>query len=121
MRVLLVEDDPDFIALTEKILTLRGHTVTTCETGTKGLVQAIGEEFDLMILDLRLPELDGWEVARQVRQVKPDIPIIACSANLMQAERERSRALGFNAFLGKPYTISDLLSTIEDYENGSHA
>ncbi|MGC8461939.1 MAG: response regulator [Candidatus Dormibacteria bacterium] len=102
------------------MLSLRGHSVTTCETGTKGLTAALQNEFDLMILDLRLPELDGWEVARQVRLAKPEFPIIACSANLMHAERKRTKELGCNGFLGKPYTISDLISTIEDYENGHH-
>ena len=81
-------------------------------TGSTGVERALADATDLVLMDLRLPELDGWEATRRIKATKPRLPIIACSANVMQADLDRAEAAGCDAFLAKPYQVADLITTV---------
>jgi len=111
-RILLVEDEEDLQRLAEKVLSTRGYIVTIASDGSAGVSHALEDATDLVLMDLRLPEIDGWEATRRIKAAKPDLPIIACSANVMESDVDRAQQAGCDAFLNKPYQISELLSTV---------
>ncbi len=111
-QILVVEDDENFAALACKVLSGRGHSVTVMVTGSSGVEYALDHATDLVLMDLRLPGIDGWEATTQIKAAKPDLPIVACSANVMATDVGRAEAAGCDAFLRKPYRISELLVTV---------
>ena len=100
-RILVVEDDESFAALARKVLTTRGHDVTVARTGPSGVERALSDATDLVLMDLRLPDIDGWEATTHIKAVKPDLPVIACSANVMRADVDRADALSAKARAGR--------------------
>ena len=114
-RILIVEDDEDFRTLAEKVLTKRGYDVTVAASGSTGVERALADSTDIVLMDLRLPELDGWEATRRIKATKPRLPIVACSANVMQTDIDRAEAAGCDAFLAKPYQVADLLTTVSRF------
>lgn len=108
----MVEDDVILQALARKVLVRAGYEVVLAGTGPDGVEAALSGAADLMLLDLRLPGIDGWEVARQVRAARSSMPILACSANMMPGDKERAREAGADAFLGKPYSPTELLEAV---------
>ena len=114
-RILIVEDDEDFRALAEKVLTKRGYDVTAARTGSNGVERALADVTDLVLMDLRIPELDGWEATRRIKATKPMLPVVACSANVMQADIDRAEEAGCDAFLAKPYQVADLLTVVSRF------
>jgi len=114
-RILVVEDDDDFRDLAVKVLTRRGYDVSVAVNGTTGVDRALADATDLVLMDLRVPELDGWEATRRIKAIKPSLPVVACSANVMQTDIDRAQAAGCDAFLGKPYQVSELITTVERF------
>jgi two-component system cell cycle response regulator DivK len=114
-RILVVEDDESFRALAVKVLTKRGFDVTAARTGSTGVERALADATDLVLMDLRLPELDGWEATRRIKATKPKLPIVACSANVMQADIDRAEEAGCDAFLAKPYQVADLITVVSRF------
>ena len=108
----MVEDDEDLRALASKVLTKHGYDVTVAGTGSTGVERALTHPTDLVLIDLRLPEIDGWEATRRIKADKPNLPVVACSANVMKSDVDRAEAAGCDAFLAKPYQIADLLRTV---------
>lgn len=113
MNVLVIEDDPHLAVLAAKVLERRGISVSTAVTGAEGIDEAIRGDFEVILLDLRLSDIDGYQVAAQVKAAKPEIAIIACSANVMDEDRLKALQSGCDAFLGKPYSLTDLISSVE--------
>lgn len=116
-RILIVEDDEDLRALAVKVLTRRGYEVSVAGDGSAGVERALADNTDLVLMDLQLPLVDGCEATRRIKAAKPHLPVVACSANVMQADVERAHVAGCDAFLGKPYQVAQLLSTISRFES----
>jgi PAS domain S-box-containing protein len=116
-RVLIVEDDPDTVGLLEAAMRQIGFTPLVAADGYEALTMTRRHRPDLILLDLRLPGMDGFEALTHLKRdaVTQTIPIIAISAHVADTERERKRliALGAAAFLPKPFSIGDLLGEIE--------
>lgn len=116
-RVLIVEDDSDTVDLLEAAMRQIGFTPLVAADGYEALTMTRRHRPDLILLDLRLPGMDGFEALTHLKRdaVTQTIPIIAISAHVADTERERKRllALGAAAFLPKPFSIGDLLSEIE--------
>jgi hypothetical protein len=116
-RVLIVEDDPDTVGFLEAAMRQIGFTPLVAADGYEALTMARRHRPDLILLDLRLPGMDGFEALTHLKRdaITQAIPIIAVSAHVADTERERKRllALGASAFLPKPFSIGDLLSEIE--------
>jgi CheY-like chemotaxis protein len=114
MKVLYVEDNDDNIYMLRNRLTRAGHTVVVATDGAQGVAMAASEQPDLILLDLSLPEVDGWEAARRIKagpQTRA-IPIIALTAHAMPGDREKALAAGCDDFDTKPVELKRLLEKI---------
>ena len=114
MKILYVEDNEDNVYMLEKRLARAGFTVLIARDGVEGVAMAIAEAPDLILMDLGLPELDGWEATRQIK-AEPrtgHIPVIALTANAMTGDREKAMAAGCDDFDTKPVDLPRLLEKI---------
>jgi signal transduction histidine kinase len=112
LRVLLVEDSPDIQSLVKRLLRVNGASVQVASNGREGLEKALNSEFDAILMDLQMPEMDGFEATRQLRERGYTKPIIALTAHAMKEERERCLARGFTDHVSKPIDHHQLEQTL---------
>jgi DNA-binding response OmpR family regulator len=110
-RILCVDDEDDICQLLETILTMCGYAPVVATSGGDALARARAHP-DLIILDVNLPDLDGIEVCRRVRQIDRRVPILFLTA-ATGARRREAMSAGGSAFLEKPFDVDELLDTIE--------
>lgn len=115
VRILYIEDNEDNIYMMARRLRRKGHEVLIARDGAEGLVQAKSRAPALILVDLGLPVIDGWEVARQLRTAPETaaVPIIALSAHAMPEDRERAFAAGCDDFIAKPVDFPRLIDRID--------
>ncbi len=111
LRVLVAEDTPSSQLVVRLILQRLDHSVRITADGAEALRAFAEEHFDLVILDVQMPNMNGFEAARAIRAIR-DVPILALSAFAQQADRENALANGMNAYLTKPVKASDLAQAI---------
>jgi CheY-like chemotaxis protein len=123
VKILYVEDNDDNIFMLKNRLTRAGHTVLIAMDGAQGLKMADSEKPDLILMDLSLPVLDGWEATRQLKAAPQTsrIPIIALSAHAMAGDREKAMQAGCDDFDTKPVDIQRLLGKIRALAPGGEA
>jgi two-component system cell cycle response regulator DivK len=114
MKILYVEDNDDNIYVLENRLTRAGFNVMIARDGAQGVTMASVEQPDLILMDLSLPVLDGWEATRRIKAAPETrhIPVIALSANAMAGDREKALAAGCDDFDTKPLELPRLLGKI---------
>jgi len=115
LTILVVEDDPASRALASTVLTLNGHTVVTATNGVEALSLVEERPFDVILMDIQMPEMDGFEVTKCIRQrenLVGRVPIIALTANAMKEDRERCLASGMDDYISKPFAHDQLLTVI---------
>ena len=114
MKVLYVEDNDDNVFVLKSRLTRAGFTVIVAGDGAQGVAMAASEQPDLILMDLSLPVLDGWEATRRIKAAPETkhIPIIAITAHAMTGDREKALAAGCNDFDTKPVELPRLLEKI---------
>ena len=114
MKILYVEDNEDNIYMLERRLKRSGFTVSIARDGADGVLKAGSEQPDLILMDLSLPVLDGWEATRQIKAnaSTSHIPLIVLTANAMTGEREKALAAGCDDFDTKPVEFERLLGKI---------
>ena len=108
-KVLIIEDETSIADLERDYLELSGFTVEIENEGRQGLARALSEDVDLLILDLMLPGVDGYEICRQVRE-KKNIPIIMVSARKDDIDKIRGLGLGADDYMTKPFSPSELVA-----------
>jgi CheY-like chemotaxis protein len=113
-RILLVEDNEMNRDMLSRRLTRRGYEIAMAVDGRQGVEMARTGEYDLVLMDMSLPEIDGWEATRQLRASPEtaDLPIIALTAHAMAGDRERALEAGCNDYDTKPIELDRLLSKI---------
>ena len=111
-RILIIEDEEAIADLEKDYLELSGFEVEIENRGDTGLVRAMKEEFDLIILDLMLPEVDGFDICRQVREEK-NTPIIMVSAKKDDIDKIRGLGLGADDYMTKPFSPSELVARVK--------
>jgi len=113
-RILVVEDDPEMIAAVSAVLRAAGHTVVEAADGRTALDISRNQRIDLILLDLGLPEVNGLDFARTLRDERPisGIPIVALSGSWIADDAESLRSVGITAGLRKPFGSADLLSLV---------
>lgn len=111
-RILIVEDEIAIADLEKDYLELSGFEVEIENDGEKGLERALKEEFDLFILDLMLPGVDGFEICRQIRQQK-NTPILMVSAKKDDIDKIRGLGLGADDYVTKPFSPSELVARVK--------
>jgi CheY-like chemotaxis protein len=115
MRILCVEDNDDNVYVLKARLGRAGYVVLVATDGAQALAMAAAEKPDLIVMDLAMPVLDGWETTRRLkaRDETRDIPVIALSSHAMAGDREKALAAGCDDFDTKPVEIKRLLAKIE--------
>jgi len=111
-RILIVEDEEAIADLEKDYLELSGFEVEIANNGDEGLGRALGEDFDLFILDLMLPGVDGFEICRQIRAEK-NTPIIMVSAKKEDIDKIRGLGLGADDYMTKPFSPSELVARVK--------
>ena len=113
-RVLLVEDNEDNQTLITHVLTRQGAQVTIAGDGAAGVTAALGRPYDVILMDIQMPVMNGLEAMRAIRGAGATVPIIALTAHALSEERDACLAHGANAYLRKPIRFDDLVSTIHN-------
>ena len=111
-RILIIEDEESIAELGKDYLGLSGFEVEIENDGAEGLKKALSEEFDLFILDLMLPGVDGFEICRKVREVK-NTPIIMVSAKKEDIDKIRGLGLGADDYITKPFSPSEMVARVK--------
>lgn len=112
MRILVVDDNRDILDLVQRVLASEGYDIVTARNGIEALQRDAETAPHLIVLDVNLPYLDGWEVCRQIK-ARRSVPILILSVRAEAVDIERSRDAGADDHLLKPFEISDLLNRIE--------
>jgi PAS domain S-box-containing protein len=115
--ILLVEDNALNQEVAKRMLKQTGATVTVANQGAEAVEMASAQHVDLILMDLQMPVMDGFEATRRIRRIRPDLPIIALSAAVMDADRKNAREAGMNAHLAKPIDRDELFETIGQWLN----
>ena len=110
-RILIIEDEKSIAELERDYLELAGFEVDYTGSGAEGLKKALGEDYDLLIVDLMLPEVDGFEICRSVRE-KKDIPILLVTARKDEIDKIRGLGLGADDYITKPFSPSELVARV---------
>ncbi len=111
-RILIVEDEVDIANLEKDYLELSGFEVQIENDGTSGLARALAEDFDLFILDLMLPGIDGFEICKEIRE-KKNMPILMVSAKKDDIDKIRGLGLGADDYITKPFSPSELVARVK--------
>ncbi|TMV45434.1 response regulator transcription factor [Paenibacillus mesophilus] len=111
-HILVIDDDEKITSMLRRSLAFEGYTVTTANNGTEGLRQMLAMEPSLLILDVMMPQMDGWEVCRRVREGGSSVPILMLTAKDEVADRVRGLDLGADDYLVKPFALEELLARI---------
>lgn len=113
LKVLAVDDDSTNLCVLEFLARKLGHSLCTASSGAEGLEKLSEDNYDVLLLDLRMPGMDGFEVARQVRQRGLKLPIVAVTADASETARQMARSSGMDAFMTKPIKRAELANTLE--------
>ena len=111
-RLLVVEDDPDITLALRLLFTRAGYEVAHAGNGRAGLREAYSERPDLVVLDVGLPEMDGWQVLERLRDIS-DVPVLVLTAHGQEAEKVRGLRAGADDYLTKPFANAELLARVE--------
>lgn len=116
--VLCIEDHPDNMTLVRRILQSEHYTLIEARTGFQGILVAESQDVDVILLDVNLPDIDGYEVARRLRAstktMLASIPIIAVTANAMKGDAQKALDAGCNLYMSKPINIQDLIEKVKN-------
>jgi two-component system cell cycle response regulator DivK len=116
-KILYIEDDFQNRVLVRRVLEAAGFATIEAENGPRGLQLAKEERPDLILMDINLPEMDGYEVTSRLKQIDTlaHIPIVAMTANVMKGDREKTLAAGCDGYIQKPIDVDLLPSQITQY------
>lgn len=118
-NILYIEDNPDNMMLVQRALEARGYNLLEAVNGRDGVATAEREQVDLILLDINLPDMDGYEIARRLRSsAKNELtrtPIIAITANALRGDAERALDAGCDVYMSKPINIRELWARVEAF------
>src|SRR5256886_5695957 len=112
MRILVIEDEPRILGFLARGLEAEGYAVDAARNGREGLERARRGTYDLVLLDLLLPELDGLSVLRELQKVRPELPVVIVSARSDLPTKLRGFGLGAADYLSKPFSFDELIARI---------
>lgn len=120
-KILYIEDHPDNMALVKRALEARGYEFLWAPNGMKGLEMAEVEAPDVILLNINLPDIDGYEVAKRLRTSGKSslvyVPVIAVTANALRGDAEKALAAGCDVYMSKPINIRELWARVEGFIN----
>jgi len=108
--ILYIEDNPENSLLVKRVLEAEGYKVVEADSGTAGLSKAETMRPDLVLMDINLPEMDGYELTRRFKQMVrlAGVPVVAMTANVMKGDREKTLAAGCDGYIQKPIDVDQL-------------
>ena len=114
MRVLIVDDDPDMVMVLGMLMKVNGITALKAFGGVEGLEKARADKPDVILLDIMMPDMDGYEVIKELRSDKTTkgIPVVFLTARTDEEYKERAETLGADGYITKPYDRDSLMETI---------
>ena len=123
VRILYIEDNAENRLLVRRILEAEGYAVLEATDGPSGLETAASAKPELILLDINLPEIDGYDLARRFRNTPglQQVPILAVTANVMQGDRERTLEAGCDGYIQKPIDVDRLPDQIRAALKKTHA
>lgn len=114
MHILIVDDEQEFLELMQNRLHKRGFSVITAGTGEAALESVRRENFDAMVLDVKMPGIDGLEVLRRAKQIRPELPVILLTGHASTEAAIMGVESGAVDYLLKPVPINDLIMRLRD-------
>ncbi len=120
-HILLAEDNPTNQKLAIRLLQKAGYPVDVVNTGKEAVAAVQNKKYKLVLMDVQMPEMDGFEATRRIREISPEfanLPIVAMTAYAMAGDRERCLDAGMNDYLSKPLNVEELFKVIEHYSDG---
>ncbi len=114
MRILYIEDKDTFVDMLERIATHMGHELLVAVNGAQGL-ELLSQKPTLIITDLGLPDMDGFELIPRIRALCPDVPLIAFTGKTLDGEREQCLAAGCAEYIPKPMSVPELMALFQRY------
>ena len=116
-RILVVEDQMDSLQIVRDLLRVNGYEMTEAQNGEEAIAAVAKERPDLILMDIQLPVMDGYEATRRIKADPSlsSIPIIAVTSYALSGDEEKARAAGCNDFVPKPYSPRQLLAKIREY------
>jgi DNA-binding response OmpR family regulator len=112
MPILLIEDEPRILAFLRRGLEAQGYSVDWASDGAEGLRRTRERRYDLVVLDLLLPQLDGLSVLRELRSRRPDLPVLILSARSDLPTKLRGFELGARDYVAKPFSLDELIARV---------
>ena len=112
-KILYVEDDKTLSFITKENLERKGYLITFCEDGEQALKIFKSDNFDICLLDVMIPKIDGFTVAKEIRKINKDIPIIFLTAKSLQEDKIHGLMVGADDYIVKPFSIEELYLKIE--------
>jgi len=119
-RILIVDDNQDSRELVVKVLKNKGYEMIEATDGEEAIEKAVGERPDLILLDISIPKLDGYEVTRRLksREEFKETPIVALTAHAMKGDRAKALEVGCEGYISKPINIRELPDQVKSYLRG---
>lgn len=119
-KILIVEDNQDNLELAVKVLRNKGFETVEAVDGEEAIEKAVSEKPDLILLDISLPKLNGYEVAKRLKSMEEfkEIPIVAFTAHAMKGDREKVIVAGFEGYISKPINIREFPDQVKLYIRG---
>lgn len=111
-KILVIDDDEKITSMLRRSLAFEGYTVLTANHGMDGLKQILEHEPNVVILDVMMPQLDGWEVVRRIREGGSDVPVLMLTAKDEVGDRVKGLDLGADDYLVKPFALEELLARV---------
>lgn len=114
MRVLVIDDDPNIVDMIELVLIVEGFDVTIANSGQDGLLEALREPPDVIVLDVMMPKIDGWQIAAKLRghDTLSDVPIVFCTALTDDDSMWKGYEVGAASYITKPFEPERLIAEI---------
>lgn len=119
-KILVVDDNRDSRELVVKVLKNKGYEMIEATDGEEALEKAVAERPDLILMDIAIPKIDGYEVTRRLKSKEEfkDIPIVALTAHAMRGDREKALEAGCEGYISKPINVRELPEQISSYLKG---
>ncbi len=115
--ILLVEDEKDLVETGKMFLSDAGYEVDTAADGLEAMEKVYDKKYDLVLLDITIPEMDGYQVCRMIKNLSSykDIPVVMLTARTLKADKFRGLETGADEYLTKPYSPNELISTVKAF------
>jgi DNA-binding response OmpR family regulator len=113
IKILLIEDDPNLGYILQESLELQGFVITRCEDGEAGYSTFVKEKYDICLIDVMLPKKDGFTLAKEIRAIDFDIPLIFLTAKSLKEDRIEGLKIGADDYITKPFSMEELILRIQ--------